>query len=180
MKIYTKTGDKGTTSLIGGKRVFKSAARLNAYGTIDELNAFLGLLRSKLSSAEGKAVILEIQNSLFTVGALLATPDEKDLPKSVDFNENWTKKLESYIDEADKILPKIENFIVYGENEISALCHVCRSITRRAEREIILTAQNEPVNENLLKYINRLSDFLFTFARFLVQKDGCKDFFWQK
>ncbi|MDR1543585.1 MAG: cob(I)yrinic acid a,c-diamide adenosyltransferase [Prevotellaceae bacterium] len=166
MKIYTKTGDRGETSLFGGKRVSKYSDRLNAYGTIDELNAFLGLLRSKLTAENEKNVIFEIQNTLFTVGAILATPSE-NLKNAPIFDENMTKKLENLIDEYDKTLPKIKNFIVYGENEISAICHVCRSITRRAERKIVFLDAKEIINENLLKYINRLSDFLFTFARFL-------------
>ncbi|MDR0828579.1 MAG: cob(I)yrinic acid a,c-diamide adenosyltransferase [Prevotellaceae bacterium] len=179
MSIYTKTGDLGETSLFGGKRVLKSSARLNAYGAIDELNSFLGLLRAKLDSENDKNLIFDIQNSLFTVGAILATPAE-NLQNAPIFDENLTKKLENYIDELDKTLPKLKNFIVYGENETSAICHICRAVTRRAEREIVKIAENEKINENLLRYINRLSDFLFTFARFLLQKEGNEDFFWKK
>lgn len=181
MKIYTKTGDKGTTSLIGGTRVSKNDQRIKAYGTVDELNSFLGWLRAKISPDENAKILLEIQNTLFAVGANLATDQNKT--KLGDFAKISDEKiqfLEQNIDKIDAKLPKINNFVIYGDNELSALCHVCRAIARRAEVEILSIDNQQIVDDNLLKFINRLSDFLFIFARFLSQKNGEKDFFWQK
>ena len=180
MKIYTKTGDRGTTSLIGGKRVSKANLRVCAYGSVDELNSILGVLRSKLTDESEKEILFEIQNSLFTVGVLLATPEGTDFPKGFDFKESWLEFLEKNIDEMQKNLPEIKNFIIYGENELSALCHFCRAVARKTEREIVFLHENEKINENLIVYINRLSDFLFTFARYLSAKEKNIDFFWKK
>lgn len=181
MKIYTKSGDNGTTSLIGGSRVSKSDSRIKAYGTIDELNSFLGLLRSKLTCDEDKQLILEIQNTLFAVGANLATDTSKgkiaDFAQISDAKISW---LETNIDKIDAQRPKIDNFIIYGEDELSALCHVCRAIARRAEVEILIADKERVTDKNLLAYVNRLSDFLFVYARFLSKKVGDTNFFWQK
>jgi cob(I)alamin adenosyltransferase len=166
MSIYTKTGDEGKTSLLGGKRVSKSDLRLNAYGTIDELNSFLGLLRAKLENAEYQQLIEKIQKSLFVVGAMLATPSDKKSDFVID--SNLTAELEQKIDCFQDSLPKINTFIMYGDNEISALCHICRAVARRAEREIILLNEKEPTDKNLMIFMNRLSDFLFIFARKLA------------
>jgi len=180
MKLYTKTGDSGTTSLIGGKRVSKADWRVCAYGSVDELNSALGMLRAKLTDSSEKAMIFEIQNSLFSVGVLLATPSGADFPKKFEFKENWLNFLEENIDEMQNKLPEIKNFIIYGENELSALCHFCRSVARRVERDIVFLHEKEKIDENLIKYINRLSDFLFTFARYLSTKEKNIDFFWKK
>lgn len=180
MKIYTKTGDNGTTVLIGGSRVFKSDLRIKAYGTVDELNSFLGLLRSKLSE-EGKKIILEIQNTLFTIGANLATDTVKsEIGDFAKISEAKIRFLEDNIDKFEAQLPKINNFIVYGDDEISALCHVCRAVARRAEVEILSAEREYIIDKNLLAYINRLSDFLFVFARILGRKSSDANFFWQK
>lgn len=181
MKIYTKTGDKGTTSLIGGQRVTKNNDRLNAYGSIDELNSFLGLLRAKLNDAEDKNIIKNIQNTLFTIGAQLAT--DETTTKLGDYavvDADKTTYLENLIDKFQSKLPPINNFIIYGEDEISAICHICRAVSRRAEREIITVNQNIKLQDNLLTYINRLSDFLYVFARIQTRKSDNKDFFWKK
>lgn len=180
MKIYTKTGDKGTTALIGGKRTLKSDDRLNAYGTVDELNSFLGLLRTKLTDEGERIMIFEIQNSLFSVGANLATAPGTELIEAAKINPIWIENLEKAIDKLDEALPAIKSFIIYGENESSAVCHVCRAITRRAERATILVGQTEPIDELVVKYLNRLSDFLYTFARYLAKKENQVEFFWQK
>lgn len=180
MKIYTKTGDTGTTMLIGGSRVPKSDLRIKAYGTVDELNSFLGLLRSKLSDDE-KDLILEIQNTLFAVGANLATDTTKrKIDDFAQISEAKIRFLEENIDKFDAQLPKINNFIVYGNDELSALCHVCRAVARRAEVEILTADKEHVIDKNLLVYINRLSDFLFVFARVLEEKKGNANFFWQK
>ena len=180
MRIYTKTGDNGETSLIGGKRVSKANLRVCAYGSVDELNSILGVLRAKLTDSSDKAMIFEIQNTLFAVGVLLATPDDAVCPKNFEFKESWLAFLEKNIDEMQKKLPEIKNFVIYGEDEISALCHFCRSVARRVEREIVFLQENEKINENLTKYFNRLSDFLFIFARCLSAKNKNIDFLWKK
>ncbi|MDR1591537.1 MAG: cob(I)yrinic acid a,c-diamide adenosyltransferase [Prevotellaceae bacterium] len=180
MKIYTKTGDKGTTTLVGGKRVCKSDKQLDAYGTIDELNSFLGLLRAKLTDDRERQQIFIIQNSLFSVGAQLASDPEKPLIDAAKVDPQWIIDLEEIIDQLDLQLPKIKYFIIYGDNELSALCHVCRAVARRAERAIILANEDAFFEEQLTMYINRLSDFLFTFARYLAAKDSSINFFWKK
>lgn len=179
-KIYTKTGDKGTTSLIGGQRVPKTDIRLQAYGTVDELNAFLGLLKSKLSGSEHE-MIHTIQNTLMRIAANLATDQTTTkLPDSAQILSESITFLEENIDKMNEQLPKLTNFIISGDEETSALAHVCRTITRRAER-IILEAKNQVVIEdNIIIYMNRLSDFLFVLARFLTKKNNSNDFFWEK
>lgn len=178
--IYTKTGDDGTTSLVGGIRVSKTDARLQAYGTIDELNAFLGLLKSKIEPEE-RDFLHSIQNTLMCIGANLAT-DKKctELPDSAKINAEKTTILEQKIDEIDKKLPKLTQFIVYGDDELSALCHVCRAIARRAEREILIVDNQDVTDCEIKKYINRLSDFLFVFARFLALKNKKNEKYWAK
>ena len=181
MKIYTKTGDKGTTSLIGGKRVLKNSDKLNAYGTIDELNSFLGLLRAKTTDENIKNEILEIQNTLFNVGAHLALDENVEkIPEFAQINDEKIKKIEDLIDFFQENLPKITNFIIYGENELSAICHVCRAICRRAEREIITVNQQYNIDSNVITYVNRLSDFLFVLARVYTKNEEKSDFLWKK
>lgn len=181
MKIYTKTGDKGMTSLIGGKRVSKNSDKLNAYGTIDELNSFLGLLRAKTTDQNIKNEILDIQNTLFNVGAHLALDENTEkIPEFAQINDEKIQKLEDLIDFFQENLPKITNFIIYGENEISAICHVCRAVCRRAEREITTVNQQFNINENVITYINRLSDFLFVLARVYTKNEEKDDFLWKK
>ena len=181
MKIYTKTGDKGTTSLIGGKRVLKNSDKLNAYGTIDELNSFLGLLRAKTTDENIKTEILDIQNTLFNVGAYLALDENVEkIPEFAQISDEKIKKLEDLIDFFQENLPKITNFIIYGENELSAICHVCRAVCRRAEREIITVNQQYNIDTNITTYINRLSDLLFVLARIYTKNEEKSDFLWKK
>jgi len=181
MKIYTKTGDKGKTSLIGGERVCKNCDRLNAYGTVDELNSFLGLLRAKSDDEEIKGLILSIQNTLFAVGAHLATnKTQTELGEYAKIKEEKIAFLESKIDSIQNVLPPLTNFIIYGEDELSAICHCCRAIARRAEREIITVSQTDSIDEEVIRYMNRLSDFLFVLARFYAKKSEGEEFFWEK
>lgn len=181
MKIYTKTGDKGTTSLIGGERVMKCHARLNAYGTIDELNSFLGLLRAKTEDREIQELILDIQNTLFSVGAYLATDKNKTkLSETAQISAEKVEKLEQEIDKIQKKLPKLTTFIIYGDNELSAICHICRAVARRAEREIITVNQTYTIDTIVLEYMNRLSDLLFVLARQYTKNDSKDDFLWKK
>ena len=181
MKIYTKTGDLGKTSLIGGQRVNKNCDRLNAYGTIDELNSFLGLLRSKTQNNDYKEVILEIQNTLFAIGAHLATDKKQtEVGEYAKIREEKITFLENKIDAIQNILPPLTNFIIYGDNELSALCHCCRAIARRAERDIVTVNQTDNIDIEVIIYMNRLSDFLFVLARLYAKKEDGKEKFWEK
>jgi len=181
MKIYTKGGDKGKTSLIGGERVCKDCDRLNAYGTVDELNSFLGLLRAKTKDENYKGVILEIQNTLFAVGAHLATDKKQtEIGEYAKIKEEKITFLENQIDTIQDILPPLTNFIIYGEDELSALCHCCRAIARRAEREIITVNQTDDIDEEIIRYMNRLSDFLFVLARLYAKNGNGGEKYWEK
>jgi cob(I)alamin adenosyltransferase len=177
--VYTKTGDKGRTGLIGGTRVLKTDARLEAYGTVDELNAHLGVLITYLTE-EGDAEFLRVvQDKLFGVGSYLATDQEKtDLHAVSIIKPEDVEKIELAIDEADNGLPAINNFVLPGGARASAFCHVCRTVCRRAERRILALTDHLTIDQNLLAYINRLSDYLFFLSRrinFLEKKD---EIFW--
>ncbi len=161
-------GDNGETSLVGGVRVPKSDIRLEAYGTIDELNSFLGLLRADLIDEDIQHFILNIQNNLFVVGGYLATDiTKRSLPDSLQLAENEVSLLEDAIDKVSSQLLRLNGFVVPGTNRISALCHVCRAIARRAERNIYVLEKETVISVEVKKYINRLSDYLFVLARFL-------------
>ena len=177
--VYTKTGDKGRTGLIGGTRVLKTDARLEAYGTVDELNSHLGVLITYLTE-EGDAEFLRVvQDKLFGVGSYLATDQEKtDLHAVSIIKPEDVEKIELAIDEADNGLPAINNFVLPGGARASAFCHVCRTVCRRAERRILALTDHLTIDQNLLAYINRLSDYLFVLSRrinFLEKKD---EIFW--
>lgn len=179
MKIYTKTGDRGSTSLIGGQRAAKNDVRLEAYGTIDELNAQLGLLRSRLSDKHIAAVILDVQNMMFVIGAQLACSkviDAASVPQYAHVTTDKIAVLEQEIDAMDVLLPRLNSFVIYGDNELSALAHVCRAVCRRAERTIVTVLQENFLEPELLQYINRLSDYLFVLARFLSENEKKADF----
>ncbi len=168
MKIYTKTGDTGTTSLVGGSRVAKIDVRLEAYGTIDELNSFLGLLRAEVEQEGIREFLLKIQQNMFVVGGYLATDTTKiALPPSLKLDETEIVVLETAIDEIAEKLPPLKDFVIPGTNRSSALCHVCRSVARRAERRIYALEGEAEICSEVKKYINRLSDYLFVLARFL-------------
>jgi cob(I)alamin adenosyltransferase len=162
-KIYTKTGDKGTTSLFGGTRIPKNHIRLEAYGTIDELNSFLGLLSSSIDDKEIKQNIEKIQNELFCIGGILATEENKT-PRSKITQQNidW---FENQIDKMQQELPPIGGFILPVGMQPVSLCHVCRTICRRAERNIYTLSTQVVLPDFLIIYINRLSDYLFVLAR---------------
>lgn len=168
MKIYTKTGDNGETSLVGGVRVSKSDIRLEAYGTIDELNSFLGLLRSEVQDEKYQHFIFKIQNDLFTIGGYLATDTTlTPLHASLQLDEKEVYLIEEAIDDISKQLPPLKNFVIPGKSRISALCHVCRSVARRAERNIYILENTVPISFVVKKYMNRLSDYLFVLARLM-------------
>lgn len=172
MKIYTKTGDKGSTSLFGGTRVAKHHIRINAYGTVDELNSWLGLLRDQELDLHSKEQLIATQDKLFTVGAILATDPEKAQLKSGKKRLNIpliniadVEHLENEIDLMNETLPQMTHFILPGGHTIVSYCHIARTICRRAERMVSLLHENEPVDLMVLTYLNRLSDYLFVLAR---------------
>lgn len=166
MKIYTKKGDKGKTSLIGGDRVKKSHERLHAYGTVDELNSFTGLLRDNIDDETIRAELIEIQDRLFTLGSqLAATPDSKMKLPSLMVSD--IESLENAIDTMSESLPEMRSFVLPGGNEIVSLCHVCRTICRRAERWTIAIDETENINALIPAYLNRLSDYFFILSRYM-------------
>ena len=170
MKIYTKTGDQGETSLWGGGRVTKSHPRVNAYGTVDEANSMIGLALSLLPDAETRArdQLIRIQNELFQVGSELATqPGARNSCPFVSDSE--IQGLESEIDEMEKILPPLKNFILPSGSSAGSALHLARTIVRRAERDAVDLSHHEPVRDELIRYLNRLSDYLFVMARAVNQ-----------
>lgn len=181
MKIYTKTGDGGQTSLVGGTRVRKNDLRLAAYGTSDELNSFIGLLRAEKMAPEDDALLHFVQNRLFNLGAILATEqDKKQFLKGVEIKDEDIEKLEKEIDNITAQLPQEFSFILPAGNRRVALCHVCRTITRRLEREMISLTDKIEVEANCMKFVNRLSDYLFVLAKKTAKNDKCEVFLWEK
>ncbi|MHB8906212.1 MAG: cob(I)yrinic acid a,c-diamide adenosyltransferase [Melioribacteraceae bacterium] len=182
MKIYTKTGDKGETSLFGGKRVWKDDLRIQAYGTTDELNAVLGIAVAELSDVELKDVISGIQNDLFTVGSDLASPIEKENKNFVipRIDSQFVTRLELLIDKFDSQLPALKNFILPGGSKVSAILHHARTVCRRAEREVVALSRIEGINDQIEVYLNRLSDLLFVLARFENFSSKHPDIEWRK
>lgn len=177
--IYTKTGDKGTTALVGGTRVAKAHVRLEAYGTIDELNSFVGSLACLIED-EDRAMLSYIQHRLFTVGSYLATETEAMPPKAASIiSDNDIKMLEQKMDEIDSQLPKINKFILPGGSESSARANICRTVCRRAERCIYRVKESFPVDDNILMYVNRLSDYFFLLGRKENNKGG-QEIFWEQ
>lgn len=177
MKIYTKTGDEGTTALFGGTRVKKYNLRIDSYGTVDELNAYIGLIKDQDIDEATKETLLNIQNELFTLGAMLATPPEKETLKSgkerlniPKVNVNSIQYLENKIDAMDAELPQMTHFILPGGHQAVSFCHVARCVCRRAERLCVELNDEETINPDILKYLNRLSDYLFVLARMLSKK----------
>jgi cob(I)alamin adenosyltransferase len=182
MKIYTKTGDNGTTGLFGGKRVNKNDLRIDAYGTIDELNSMLGVTDTEVKTAEIKEEINIIQNELFVVGSDLSSPVSSE-PKKFDvprINDSHIERIEKRIDYFQDQLPELKSFILPGGNKGASLLHLSRSICRRSERKIAALSQNENIGNFILKFVNRLSDFLFVLARFENFKTDTPEVKWKK
>ena len=179
MKIYTKKGDDGKTSLIGGTRVSKSDIRIDAYGTVDELNSFIGWVRDLSIRKEHKKVFLEIQDRLFTIGSHLAADPVKskmELPKISDADIVF---LENNIDEMNEELPEMKSFILPGGNPAVSCCHVARCVCRRAERAVVLLSENDTVDKLIIIYLNRLSDFLFVMARIFIKDFKAEEMPWK-
>ena len=172
MKVYTKTGDSGTTALFGGTRVSKDHARIESYGTVDELNSYIGLIRDQEMNPHFKTILIEIQDRLFTVGAILATPPEKEIMKNgekrlqnLGILESDIELLENEIDTMEDSLPQMTHFVLPGGHTTVSYCHVARCVCRRAERLAVHLNHNEPIAPIAIKYLNRLSDYLFVLAR---------------
>ena len=182
MKIYTKTGDKGETGLFGGERVSKNSPRIEAYGTIDELNAFIGLAVIEVSDKSVKDLLQKIQNWLFSIGADLATPDNEKTKKLNVFRtpEEYYLYIEKEIDNYESKLDELRNFILPGGTKGAALLHICRTITRRAERMVVALNSTVKIGNNIIIFLNRLSDLFFVLARFDNAVTGTPDTEWKQ
>lgn len=178
-RVYTKTGDKGQTSLIGGTRLPKHHIRIEAYGTVDELNSFVGLIRDQEIDAHTKTILIEIQDRLFTLGSLLAADPEKNKMKLPEIKEEDIVLLEKEIDKMDEVLPEMKHFVLPGGHTTVSYCHLARCVCRRAERATLKLAENEKVDEILYKYLNRLSDYLFVLSRKLAMDLKADEIIWK-
>jgi cob(I)alamin adenosyltransferase len=178
MKIYTKTGDKGQTSLIGGTRVSKDHIRIESYGTVDELNSFIGLVRSQEIADPIIKTLIEIQDRLFTIGAILASDPLKSKMKIPELKEEDITFLENEIDAMNEVLPEMRSFVLPGGNTTVSYCHLARCVCRRAERRIIHLAAESPVPEIIIRYLNRLSDYIFVLSRQLTQDLNAAEIPW--
>ena len=177
MKIYTKTGDKGQTSLFGGKRVSKGNDRIDAYGTVDELNSFIGLLIAHLNDSRSVQILDQIQNELFIIGSRLASGEQ--VPDSIpQIKPEKIEILETEIDWINEQIEPLKNFILPQGSKAISFCHVARCVCRRAERATVKLSEYESVEEIIIKYLNRLSDYLFTLARWIAKEEGVKEITW--
>lgn len=177
-KIYTKTGDAGETGLFGGRRLPKSHLRIESYGTVDELNSYIGVVRDSLADQHIREVLKNIQDRLFAVGANLATDPSKNLSPP-DLTMADIQVLETEIDRMEESLPPLKNFILPGGHMTVSFCHVARCVCRRAERLVVALDMSETVEPMVLQYLNRLSDFLFVLARKIGQDAGAEEVVWK-
>jgi len=187
-RVYTRTGDRGETALVGGKRVPKDSLRIEAYGTIDELNSIVGLARAfnEEKLADGDAhrfldtMLRQIQDELFDLGSELATPPDFFKEGMYRVSEKEIKKIEQLIDECQKELEPLKSFVLPGGGRIGAYLHQCRTVCRRAEREILRLSRAEELSEWPIKYVNRLSDLFFVLSRWISKKTGKDEYLWQR
>ena len=187
-RVYTRTGDKGETGLVGGKRVPKDSQRIEAYGTIDELNSVVGLARTfndeKINVSEAHrfldVILRQIQDELFDLGSELATPPDFFKEGMYRVGEREVKKIEQLIDECQKELEPLKSFVLTGGGKIGAYLHQCRTVCRRAEREILRLSRVEELSEWPLKYVNRLSDLFFVLSRWISKQTGEGEYLWQR
>lgn len=170
MKIYTKTGDHGETSLLSGGRVSKSDLRINAYGSVDELNSFIGYLSAHKIDILHKEFLLTVQNKLYHMGSLLATKKKVSF-KIPEITDKDTEIIENEIDKLNMELPPLKNFIIPGGDKMVSICHICRTICRRAERDVVTLNESEKIDLRMINYLNRLSDYFFILARKLAQEN---------
>ena len=180
MKIYTKTGDQGQTSLIGGQKVSKSDLKIEAYGTVDELNSFIGLLRDQEinQKEELQNLLQEVQDNLFVIGSILATVPGYTKFKLPEITDAHVLRLEEAIDQMEAHLPELKYFVLPGGHQSVSIAHVCRTVTRRAERNIIRLGQVEEVNPIIIKFVNRLSDYFFVLSRKMGQELDAPEIKW--
>lgn len=178
MKIYTKKGDQGKTSLIGGSRVPKHHLRIESYGTIDELNSYIGLIRDQEISAKDIEVLLEIQDRLFTIGALLASEPGKGKMQLPELCKEDISFLESQIDRMDESLEEMRSFVLPGGHPIVSYAHIARCVCRRAERIAVQLSEESQVDDKILTYLNRLSDYIFTLSRKLTKDLNATEIAW--
>lgn len=179
MKIYTKTGDKGQTSLIGGTRVPKDHIRIEAYGTVDELNSWLGVIRDSIADEKTKHLLIHIQDKLFTIGSHLASDPEKSKMKLPEITDEHVTLLEGEMDDIDKVVPPMKHFVLPGGHLAVSYTHVARCVCRRAERCVIHLSTSAPVAEIIIRYLNRLSDYLFMLSRKLTHDLGAEEIPWK-
>lgn len=179
MKVYTRTGDNGSTGILGGTRLRKDHARIDAYGTVDELNACIGLLRDGEGMAAYAEVLISIQEDLFTLGSHLASDPEKNKMELPQLHEKRISFLETQMDEMDAELPALKNFILPGGHTTVSYCHLARCVCRRAERATISLAASSYVEEHLIRYLNRLSDYFFVLSRKLALDLKCEETPWR-
>ena len=179
MKIYTKTGDTGTTALFGGKRVSKADLRIDTYGTVDELNSWIGVVRDQPVNEKRKNILVEIQDRLFTIGSILATEPGNTKVKVPSLADEDILILEKEIDSMDADLPPMKSFVLPGGNQSVSFCHVTRTVCRRAERLTIALNSQEAVDSLVIKYLNRLSDYFFVLARKMAQELNVEDTPWK-
>ena len=178
LKIYTKKGDKGMTSLFGGTKLSKNHIRIEAYGTIDELNSFIGLLRDHSENGARRELLHEIQVNLFTIGSILAVEDPAkfNLPS---LNQKEVRVLEEEIDGMEEKLSQLKNFILPGGHPISSYCHLARVVCRRAERRVVALNEAAEIDDIIVEYLNRLSDFFFVLSRMIIKEEGAEEVYWK-
>jgi cob(I)alamin adenosyltransferase len=187
-KVYTRTGDRGETALVGGKRVAKDSLRIEAYGTIDELNSIVGLARvfneESLDAGEGHRfldeVLCRLQDELFDLGSELATPPEFFQQGMYRVSDNEIARLEKLMDKCQKDLEPLNSFILPGGGRVGAYLHQCRTVCRRAERDILRLSREEEINPEVIKYVNRLSDLFFVLSRWIAKQTGEQEYLWQR
>jgi cob(I)alamin adenosyltransferase len=180
-KIYTKTGDGGKTSLIGGTKVPKNHLRIQAYGTVDELNSFIGLLADQIQDIHSRDMLREIQDRLFTIGSSMACDPDKEISMKIpNLKEADIQLLEREMDEMNKKLPEMKSFILPGGHVVVSTAHVCRTVCRRAERLAVAIDEKSPLEQPLIiQYLNRLSDYLFVLSRWLAHLLGAEEIVWK-
>lgn len=179
MKIYTRTGDDGTTALFGGSRVPKHHIRIESYGTVDELNSYIGLLRHRDIDPKAQEVLGEVQDRLFTIGSILASDPSKSNLKTPDLHESDIELLEKEMDRMNESLPEMRSFVLPGGNETVSFCHIARCVCRRAERLAVLLNDQEPIEPLVIRYLNRLSDYLFVLSRQVTKDDDLQETPWK-
>jgi cob(I)alamin adenosyltransferase len=180
MKVYTKKGDKGKTQLLGGSMVNKNHIKLECYGTIDELNAFIGNIYDQEVSAFQKEILLKIQNQLFNLGSVISFDGKKDKIKLPNVTTENIEMMENAIDKMEESLPMLKNFILPSGHPTASICHIARTVCRRAERNLVALGQQEEIDALHLQYLNRLSDYLFVLARTILKENNATEIEWQK